>query len=71
MRMALAINIAMLAAAVVGGLVTGSLAVLADAGHVLSDVGAIALGLVGASLAARSGRAGAPSACSARRCSRR
>ncbi|HYH60736.1 MAG TPA: cation diffusion facilitator family transporter, partial [Solirubrobacterales bacterium] len=55
MRMALAINVAMLAVAVVGGIITGSLAVLADAGHVLSDVGAIALGLVGASLAARPG----------------
>lgn len=53
MRIALAINIAMLAVAVVGGVLTGSLAVLADAGHVLSDVGAIALGLLGASLAAR------------------
>ena len=53
--MALAINVAMLAVAVVGGILTGSLAVLADAGHVLSDVGAIALGLLGASLAARPG----------------
>lgn len=55
MRLALAINLAMLAVAVVGGLLTGSVAVLADAGHVLSDVGAIALGLLGAGLAARSG----------------
>lgn len=53
MRIALAINVAMLAVAVGGGLLTGSIVVLADAGHVLSDVGAIALGLVGASLAAR------------------
>jgi len=56
MRVALAINVAMLAVAVVGGLLTGSLAVLADAGHVLSDVGAIALGLLSASLAALPGR---------------
>jgi cobalt-zinc-cadmium efflux system protein len=55
MRAALAINAGMLAVAVVGGLLTGSLAVLADAGHVLSDVGAIALGLAGAALAARPG----------------
>jgi cobalt-zinc-cadmium efflux system protein len=55
MQSALAINAAMLAAAVVGGLVTGSLALLADAGHVLSDVGAIALGLTAAALATRSG----------------
>jgi cobalt-zinc-cadmium efflux system protein len=55
MQIALAINAAMLAAAVVGGLLTGSLALLADAGHVLSDVGAIGLGLAGAALASRSG----------------
>ena len=55
MQFALLINVVMLAAAVVGGLLTGSLAVLADAGHVLSDVGAIALGLAGAALASRSG----------------
>lgn len=53
MRAALAINVAMLSVALIGGFLTGSLAVLADAGHVLSDVGAITLGLVGASLAAR------------------
>ena len=53
MRVALGINLAMLVAAFIGGLVTGSLALLADAGHVLSDVGAIALGLIAASLAAR------------------
>ena len=53
MRLALAINLGMLAAALVGGLVWNSLALLADAGHVLSDVGAIALGLVAASLSAR------------------
>jgi cobalt-zinc-cadmium efflux system protein len=55
MLIALAINAAMLAAAVIGGLVTGSLALLADAGHVLSDIGAIALALLAALLAARSG----------------
>jgi cobalt-zinc-cadmium efflux system protein len=55
MRVALAINVGMLVVALVGGLLTGSLAVLADAGHVLSDVGAIALGLAGAALASRPG----------------
>ncbi len=53
MTIALAINLAMLAVGVVGGLITGSLAVLADAGHVLSDVGSIGLGLMAAALAAR------------------
>lgn len=53
MWIALAINAAMLAVGVVGGILTGSLAVLADAGHVLSDVGAIALALFAASLASR------------------
>jgi cobalt-zinc-cadmium efflux system protein len=55
MRIALAINVAMLAAAAVGGVLTGSLALLAEAGHVLSDVGAIVLALLAAALAARSG----------------
>jgi cobalt-zinc-cadmium efflux system protein len=53
MWIALAVNAAMLAVEAVGGLVTGSLAVLADAGHLLSDVGAIGLGLFAAALAAR------------------
>ena len=57
MRLALWINLAMLAGGVAGGLITGSLALLADAGHLLSDVGAIALGLVAANLAARAGGA--------------
>jgi cobalt-zinc-cadmium efflux system protein len=50
---ALAINAAMLAVEAVGGILTGSLAVLADAGHLLSDVGAIALALTATSLASR------------------
>lgn len=54
MWQALAVNIVMLVAGVAGGILTGSLAVLADAGHVLSDVGAILLGLLGATLASRS-----------------
>ena len=53
MAIALAINVAMLAVAVVGGLVFDSLALLADAGHVLTDVGAIVLALGAGWLAAR------------------
>ena len=53
MVIALAINGVLLVAEVVGGLITGSVAVLADAGHLLSDVGAIGLGLLAASFAAR------------------
>jgi cobalt-zinc-cadmium efflux system protein len=43
----------MLVAEAVGGVLTGSLAVLADAGHLLSDVGSIGLALFAAALAAR------------------
>ncbi len=50
--MALAINIGLLVAEAVGGVLTGSLAVLADAGHLLSDVGSIVLALIAARLAA-------------------
>ena len=48
---ALAINMALFVATVVGGVLAGSLALLADAGHLASDVGAIAVGLVAARLA--------------------
>lgn len=51
MWIALAINGGLLLAEVVGAIVTGSLALLADAGHVLSDVGAIFLALIAARLA--------------------
>ncbi|MEX0992920.1 MAG: cation diffusion facilitator family transporter [Solirubrobacterales bacterium] len=51
MLWALAINVALLAATIAGGILTGSLALLADAGHLLSDVGAIAIGLLAARLA--------------------
>ena len=47
----------MLAVEVVGGILTDSLAVLADAGHLLSDAGSIGLALFAASLASRSGGA--------------
>jgi cobalt-zinc-cadmium efflux system protein len=53
MRIALGINLAMLVAALVGGLLWNSLALLADAGHVLSDLGSIGLGLAAATLASR------------------
>lgn len=53
MWIALGINGAMLVAEAVGGVLTGSLAVLADAGHLLSDVGSIGLALFAAALAAR------------------
>src|SRR5690242_11625687 len=39
--------------AAVGGWVSGSLALLADAGHMLTDVGALALGLLSAWIAQR------------------
>lgn len=51
--MALWVNAAMLVVEAVGGLLTGSLAVLADAGHLFSDVGSIGLALFAAALAAR------------------
>jgi cobalt-zinc-cadmium efflux system protein len=52
MMAALAINGGLLVAEAVGGLITGSLALLADAGHLLSDVAAIGLGLFAARIAA-------------------
>jgi cobalt-zinc-cadmium efflux system protein len=52
MWIALAINVGLLVAEAVGGVVTGSLALLADAGHLLSDVGSIVLALIAARLAA-------------------
>lgn len=48
---ALGINVGLLVAEAVGGVITGSLAVLADAGHLLSDVGSITLALIAARLA--------------------
>jgi cobalt-zinc-cadmium efflux system protein len=50
---AAAINAGMVAVGVVGGIVTGSIALLADAGHVLSDLAAIALALLAARIATR------------------
>jgi cobalt-zinc-cadmium efflux system protein len=51
MGIALAINVGLFAAEAIGGVITGSLAVLADAGHLLSDVGSIVLALIAARLA--------------------
>jgi len=45
LRVALLITIAVLVAEVVGGLLANSLALLADAGHMATDVGALALSL--------------------------
>jgi cobalt-zinc-cadmium efflux system protein len=53
MLVAAAINAVMFGVGVAGGLLTGSLALLADAGHVLSDLGAIALAVLAGRLAAR------------------
>jgi cobalt-zinc-cadmium efflux system protein len=50
---ALAINTTMLAVAAAGGILAHSLALLAEAGHLVSDAGAIAIGLAAARLAAR------------------
>src|SRR3954451_12132351 len=48
---ALWINVGLLLAEAVGGFLTGSLAVLADPGHLLSDAGSIVLALIAARLA--------------------
>jgi cobalt-zinc-cadmium efflux system protein len=53
MGMVLAINVAMLAIGIAGGLVFGSLALLADAGHVLTDVLAIGVALFATWMARR------------------
>jgi cobalt-zinc-cadmium efflux system protein len=50
---ALAVSVAIFAVEVVGALMTGSLALLADAGHVLADAGGVALALGATLLAAR------------------
>src|SRR5438034_11211485 len=53
MTVALEIAAAIMVVELVGGWLAGSLALLADAGHMLADVGALALSLVVASLAQR------------------
>jgi len=53
MLVALALIAGLMVAEVVAGLIAGSVALLSDAGHMLTDAGAIALGLVALRLAAR------------------
>ena len=53
LKQALAINAAFLLAEVLGGWLFNSVSLLSDAAHMLMDVGALALALVAASLAAR------------------
>jgi cobalt-zinc-cadmium efflux system protein len=50
---ALAVSVVVFAAEVAGAVITGSLALLADAGHVLADAGGVALALGATLLAAR------------------
>jgi cobalt-zinc-cadmium efflux system protein len=50
---ALGINFVFLIVEFVGGLITGSLALMSDAGHMLTDVAALAMALVAAHLASR------------------
>jgi cobalt-zinc-cadmium efflux system protein len=50
---ALCISVAILLAEVVGALLTGSLALVVDAGHLLTDAGGLAVALTAASLARR------------------
>lgn len=56
MVVALVINLVLVVAGVVGALVFHSIALFADAGHVLSDVGAIGLALFAAAMASRPAR---------------
>lgn len=51
--LALGVNLVLLIAEVIGGLVFGSLALLADAAHMLSDVAGLVIALVAQSLMAR------------------
>lgn len=51
LRVALAVNAGYLAVEVIGGFVSNSLALLADAGHMLTDVAALVLALIAARLA--------------------
>ena len=53
LTIALVINLALVVAGVIGTVAFKSLALFADAGHILSDVGAIALAMFAAAMAAR------------------
>ena len=69
-KIVLLLTCAYLAAEVVGGLLTGSLALIADAGHMLADVGALALALFAISYARRPPRRGGHTAFTGWRSSR-
>lgn len=56
LRIALGLNAAVLGAEVVGGVVFGSLALLADAAHLASDVAGLVIALIAAHLAMRPAR---------------
>ena len=49
----LAITLSIMVAEVIGGLISGSLALLADAGHMLTDAAGVGLALLAATFAAR------------------
>ena len=53
LRMAFGITTVVLLIEAVGGVLTGSIALLADAGHMLTDAGALGIALFGARLAMR------------------
>lgn len=54
LRIALALTTSYLIAEVVGGIITGSLALLADAGHMLTDAAALLMALIAIRFSARS-----------------
>src|SRR5438045_3128794 len=56
LSIALALLVGLLAAEIAGGLVAGSLALLADAGHMLTDAVALGFALFAAALASRPAR---------------
>src|SRR5665811_344371 len=49
----LAITVSIMVAEVIGGLISGSLALLADAGHLLTDAAGVSLALLAAAFALR------------------
>src|SRR5881227_1596263 len=56
LRIALALIVALMAGEIAAGLVAGSLALLADAGHMLTDAAALAGALIASRLASRPAR---------------
>jgi cobalt-zinc-cadmium efflux system protein len=53
LALALGVTLVLMAVEAIGGWLTGSLALLADAGHLFVDVGSLAIGIVGCWLATR------------------